>query len=330
MFDQNNSEIQFALHAARQAALVVRKVQHELITPALTKDDRSPVTVADYAAQAVVGRLLARAFPRDELVAEEDSSALREPKNAQALELVTRFASSEDAPASSEQVCGWIDHNRVDSGRRFWALDPIDGTKGFLRGEQYVVALALVVDGQVQVGVLGCPNLANASYSEIGGSGSLVIGVRGQGAWTTSLETAGVFERLQVSTIKKPAQVRILRSVESGHTNVDQIGQFAQTLGVAAPAVSMDSQAKYAVLAAGQGDLYLRLLSMDKPNYREKIWDQAAGSIIIEEAGGTVTDLQGKALDFTTGRSLQNNRGILATNGLLHPAALKALGEIGA
>lgn len=64
MFDQTQPEIQFALQAARQAALVVRQVQQDLITPALTKQDRSPVTVADFAAQAVVGRLLAQAFPR--------------------------------------------------------------------------------------------------------------------------------------------------------------------------------------------------------------------------------------------------------------------------
>lgn len=330
MIDQNHPEIHFALHAARQAALMVRKIQQELITPALTKNDRSPVTVADYAAQAVVGRLLARAFPADNLVAEEDSGALRDPKNAPTLELVTRFVGGEDSQATPEQVCNWIDHNRVDSGRRFWTLDPIDGTKGFLRGEQYVVALALVENGQVQVGVLGCPNLVNAGYTDLGRSGSLVIGVRGQGAWTTSLETAGVFERLQVSAIDQPAQARILRSVESGHTNVDQIGQFSQALGVAVAPVSMDSQAKYAVLAAGQGEVYLRLLSADRPNYREKIWDQAAGSIIIEEAGGRVTDLLGQPLDFTTGRSLENNYGILATNNLLHPAALNALREIGA
>jgi 3'(2'), 5'-bisphosphate nucleotidase len=330
MFDPNHPEIHFALHAARQAALVVRKIQQELITPALTKDDRSPVTVADYAAQAVVGRMLARAFPEDSLVAEEDSNALRDPQNAHILELVARYAHGEDIQATAEQVCNWIDHNRVDSARRFWTLDPIDGTKGFLRGEQYVVALALVVEGQVQVGVLGCPNLVNASRPEIGQAGSLVLGARGQGAWTTALETTGVFERLQVSTFDQPAQARLLRSVESGHTNVDQIGQFAQALGVAEPPVSMDSQAKYAVLAAGQGDLYLRLLSVDNPNYQEKIWDQAAGSIIIEEAGGRVTDLYGRALDFTTGRSLQNNRGILASNNLLHSAALNALREIGA
>jgi 3'(2'), 5'-bisphosphate nucleotidase len=87
----------------------------------------------------------------------------------------------------------------------------------------------------------------------------------------------------------------------------------------------LDSQAKYMLLAAGQGELYLRLLSPKQPDYREKIWDQAAGSLIIEEAGGQVTDLAGQPLDFIAGRTLANNRGILASNRLLHSAALAAL-----
>jgi 3'(2'), 5'-bisphosphate nucleotidase len=69
MIDLNNPEIQFAIRAVRQAALLVQQVQAKLVTPALTKDDRSPVTVADFAAQAAVGRLLSRTFPDDALVA---------------------------------------------------------------------------------------------------------------------------------------------------------------------------------------------------------------------------------------------------------------------
>jgi 3'(2'), 5'-bisphosphate nucleotidase len=130
---------------------------------------------------------------------------------------------------------------------------------------------------------------------------------------------------LAVSSCSDPHQARILRSFESGHTNVDQIGDFARLLGVEAAPIKMDSQAKYAVLAAGQGELYLRLLSPDQPDYREKIWDQAAGSLILEEAGGQFSDLHGKPLDFTAGRSLLHNRGILATNRHLHAGAVEAL-----
>jgi len=94
--------------------------------------------------------------------------------------------------------------------------------------------------------------------------------------------------------------------------------------------VRMDSQAKYAILACGKGDLLLRLLTPSKPDYREKIWDQAAGSLVVQEAGGQITDLAGAPLDFTAGRTLANNRGILASNTWLHPVALRTLGLISA
>jgi 3'(2'), 5'-bisphosphate nucleotidase len=154
--------------------------------------------------------------------------------------------------------------------------------------------------------------------------------VRGQGAWTTSLENPTAnWQALQVSSCSTPSQARLLRSFEAGHTNVDQVDELSHRLGTTAEAVRMDSQAKYAILAAGAGELIVRLLSPDQPNYREKIWDQAAGSIIVEEAGGQITDLNGTRLDFTAGRTLARNRGVLASNRLLHTAALHALAAIG-
>jgi 3'(2'), 5'-bisphosphate nucleotidase len=92
----------------------------------------------------------------------------------------------------------------------------------------------------------------------------------------------------------------------------------------------MDSQAKYAILAAGGGEASVRLLSPDQPDYKEKIWDQAAGALIVEEAGGRITDLSGKPFDFSAGRLLLHNRGVLCSNGLLHPVFLQALAEVSA
>jgi len=330
MHFQNNPEADFALNAVRQAALLVRQVQKELVSPAMTKEDRSPVTVADFASQALIGHLLAESFPQDPLVAEEDSATLRAHENGATLQRVTRFVERSASRATPERVCAWIDHGRADSASRFWTLDPIDGTKGFLRGEQYAVALALLVNGQVLVGALGCPNITDGGRPELGGPGSLVIAVRGQGTWSTSLENPGEFKRLQVSARSDPRQARILRSVEAGHTNVNQIDKFAQALKVQADPLRMDSQAKYSVLAAGEGELILRLLSPSKPDYKEKIWDHAAGSLVLQEAGGRITDLGGNPLDFTTGRILVNNRGVLASNELVHAAALNALQVIGA
>jgi 3'(2'), 5'-bisphosphate nucleotidase len=330
MFAANTPEVKFALHAVRQATQIVQQVQVELVGTSLTKDDRSPVTVADFASQAVIARLLEKTFPEDVLVAEEDASALRAAGGRATLEQVTGFVTRFSNGCSPENVCTWIDRGAAAPGQRYWVLDPIDGTKGFLRGDQYAVALALIVAGRVQLGVLGCPNLSDAYRPDLIGPGSLVVALRGEGAWTTPLAEPGNFGRLQVSRRDNPAEARLLRSFESGHTNVSQIDEFAQALGIEAAPVSMDSQAKYAVLAAGKGDLLLRLLSTSKPDYKEKIWDQAAGSLVVEEAGGRITDLNGEPLDFTAGRSLANNRGILASNGLLHPAALQALQAIAA
>ena len=354
LIDPNDVDgwVQYALRIVQQAALLARRVQAEMVSPAISKSDRSPVTVADFAIQAIVARRLMEAFPTDPLVAEEDSSAL---KDSPLLEQVTGFVSGLEPAANPQSVCEWIDRGNAHVGAnsigaglaggvhprpattpapaRYWLLDPIDGTKGFLRGGQYAVALALMVDGQAQIGVLGCPEWELIE----GAGGSLVYAVRGRGTWATTLDEAGknhpaVFPnlRLNVSNRGNPAQARLLRSFEAGHTNVDQIEKVAATLGIHARPVLMDSQVKYAVLAAGQGDLMLRLLSPDNPNYREKAWDQAAGSLVVEEAGGRASDLDGKPFDFTLGRELIHNRGVLVSNGRLHEAALLALKTIGA
>lgn len=325
MFD--SKEATFALDAVRKASELVKRVQKEMVTPALTKRDRSPVTVADLAAQALVGHLLAETFPNDPLVAEEDAAELCRPERRGVLDRVTSFVGRMVPGATPEAVCRWIDLGRADPGPRFWTLDPVDGTKGFLRGEQYVVALALITEGRVELGVLGCPNLAAGCRPEIGGPGSLVCAMAGGGAWTAPLD-GGDFQRLRVSDRDDPVEARILRSVESGHTNVDTMGELVAALGAQADPVLMDSQAKYAQLAAGRGDLLFRLLSAARPDYRERIWDQAAGSLVVQEAGGRISDLEGRPLDFTRGRTLAANRGIAASNGPLHDAALKALRRI--
>jgi 3'(2'), 5'-bisphosphate nucleotidase len=335
MLNTNTPETQFVLNTVRTASKLVAQVQAEMVTSALTKDDKSPVTVADYGAQALVGYLLDQSFPNDPLVGEEDSTSLREEKNRETLERIAYFVGQYTDGATTDAVCQWIDRGNAESGQRYWTVDPIDGTKGFLRGDQYAVALALVENGQVQVGTLGCPNLdiqyliSDHPTAFNPGNGSIILAVRGQGTWAAPL-AGGELVRLTVSNRAEASQARMLRSLEEAHTNVGQIGELVMALNVQADPVGMDSQAKYAVLAAGKGDTLVRLISAKMPDYKEKIWDQGAGSIVVEESGGRITDLHGKPLDFSAGRTLAHNRGILATNGELHEAVLAALEKIGA
>ncbi len=315
-----------------EAATVAREVQQQLVTGSLAKGDKSPVTVGDFASQAIVAYRLSKAFPGAVLVGEENSAALRDPANAAILNEVTRFVAAHIDGVSATDVCELIDRGAGEPPDAFWTLDPIDGTKGFLRGDQYAVALAYIEGGQVQLGYLACPELEAAVRPKAGGDGTFMFAYRGEPTRFCPLFKQEKYfpAAAKSSNCSSPADARLLRSVESGHTNIDGIDQLAQVMGITAAPVPMDSQAKYAVLAAGGGEMLLRLLSPDRPHYREKIWDQAAGSLVIEMAGGRVTDLDGKPLDFSHGRELTANRGVLATNGPLHDAALAALRQIGA
>lgn len=324
-------ELEVALAAVRQAARVCRAVQHDVDPHTLRKEDRSPVTVADFASQALVARALLEAFPDDPLMAEEDAAALREPEHVMRLQQVHARVRAE-VPAQAADVLRWIDRGGATPGApRTWVLDPVDGTKGFLRGEQYAIALALLVDGAVQVAALACPNLTGSdglgSAEPDAAVGTVLLAVRGAGAFAAPLFQDGPPVRVHVSERADPSTLRVCESVESGHTAHDHSAALVRALGITAPPVRLDSQAKYAVVARGDAELYLRLPT--RPGYHEKGWDHAAGMLVVQEAGGVVTDVDGRPLDFGRGRELLGNRGVVASHGPHHDRVLATLRTLG-
>lgn len=319
-------ELAVAVDAVRRASSLCARVQAEIAGSVLEKKDRSPVTVADFGSQAVVCRALRDAFPDDAVVAEEASAALKEPDARPLLDRVVSVVSDVHPGVTAQQVCEWIDIGGGEVGAsRHWTLDPIDGTKGFLRGEQYAVALALIVDGEVVVGVLGCPNLSvHEGATE---QGVMLAAIKGLGVQAMPLSASEGPTPVKASTQALPEYARFCESVESGHTDHSEAAQVARVLGISGSSVRLDSQAKYAVVARGEADIYMRLPT--RPGYVEKIWDHAAGSLVVTEAGGRVTDIHGADLDFSKGRGLVANAGVIATNGPLHDAVLAALAEVG-
>jgi 3'(2'), 5'-bisphosphate nucleotidase len=323
-------EAQVAVRAVTEAMQVARSLEGR-VTAAAAKADTSPVTVADLAIQALIARRLADDFQNDPVLAEEDASWLRgEPAgvlSAQVVSIVRHVVFD----ACPEQVIYWIDRGGGKANSRFWTLDPIDGTKGLLHGRQYVIALALVVDGLVQLGVIGCPRL---SLTEVGeqsrireqpGDGGTAVAVRGRGAWW--MPGGGEqFVPLRVSTQRDPSAARVFRSYERQHGDSERFDRTLSTLGSKVRSIPMDSQAKHVALAAGAGDLLMRF--PPHRHFHDAIWDYAAGSLLIEEAGGRVSDLAGRPLDFTAGRRLLRNEGFLASNDLLHEVALTAIRHV--
>ncbi len=321
------SEKQIAIAATTAAAQLCEQVRQNRSPDAIQKQDCSPVTVADYAAQAVICHAIATAFTEDAIVGEENTKLLRQPEMADRLAQVTHYVKTLIPTATPEQVADWIDRGSGQVGPRYWTLDPIDGTKGFLRGDQYAIALALIENGQVQVGVMACPALPwDVTQPEVD-RGVLFVAVRGQGACRIALGS-GKTEAIRVSTAED-AGYRLIESVELDHGNPSRQMAVAQAIGLTATPIQMDSLAKYGVVACGQAALYLRLPWAGSPDYRENIWDHAAGTIVLQEAGGCISDVEGKPLDFSVGAKLLNNRGIIASQGTtLHKAVLEALGKV--
>jgi 3'(2'), 5'-bisphosphate nucleotidase len=316
-----------AVAAVREAGRLCRTVQAEIDPGALTKQDRSPVTVADFGSQAMICRAIRDAFPGDPIIGEEDAAILREPAQSDMLQRVVAHVGKLRPGTSAERICRWIDLGGAKKySPRFWTLDPIDGTKGFLRGQQYAIALALVLDGQVTAAVLGCPNLGPTLGGDRG-EGSLFTAMKDGGAWVSPLFGPGDPVPVAVSPQADPSQIRFCESVEAAHSSHGDTARIAAQLAIKAPSVRLDSQTKYALVARGEAEAYLRLPRDNK--YQEKIWDHAAGLLVVTEAGGRVTDICGDDLDFSLGYRLENNRGIVAANAAIHEKILEAIKALG-
>ncbi len=408
-------DVQHLLEGVTRAASVCRFVQSRLDSlRAITKGDESPVTIADFAAQAVIARHLTslRALAGG-LVGEESAEFLKNPDHAGHLHACVAALRESGAwtDCTPGEVIDAVDLGAADAAPLAtptggWTLDPVDGTKGFLRNQQYCVSLAFIQNGRPVLGVLGCPNLSIDPDFPVDASdttGSIYVACasdhprqeawgRGwasadagdkptQPAWSGSwgaalnapdltLHSAGPSsawrrltctgelqrrneragscsheshaddERSRSSSRSMPHErdvthlarpIRCAESVDAAHVSHSASAQVmarAAEIGgwsVGEP-VRMDSQCKYALVARGQADVYLRVPS--KKGYIEKIWDHAAGTLLAAEGGCIVTDGYGQPLDFSRGRLLDRNQGIVAAPPEIHPAIVKAIHEL--
>ena len=344
-----------ALEAVRKACAVTLALQpdslHEITTTTVSKQDLSPVTVGDFAAQAVVLRHLHHAFGNDSFIAEESSQPLADDADlAKEVLAATSMESLEIVMDSIQLGKEYELWDQVGRPRRVWCLDPIDGTKGFLRGKreggQYCVALALLEDGVPSVGVLGCPNLPASAVdfdyawrhdetSDNNGDsrGCIFVACKGGGCYQLPYIPGAPVKRLQVTpndgSTMNPSEGRFCIGVERFSDALGLCARTAQVLlgdgaltddGEIVNARRIDSQAKYGVLARAGAEYYARL---PKPGYVEWIWDHAAGYVVLTEAGGRMTDQGGKEIDFSLGAKMSDSvSGVFGSNGGKFHAAL--------
>lgn len=347
------SLLRIAHEAVYRAQIVTRAVQRSLLDDQhISKADDSPVTVADFAAQAVVNRTLHQHLGQQRILAEESAAYLRGDEQQPLLLGVVKAARTSWPEATGEAVLSAIDSGVIDPKtvrraadlpERYWTLDPIDGTRGFIRGHQYAICLALIerVAGfsRVIVAALGCPNLSldfDRPFEEPDPHGLTFLATSDSATVQCAADDApdrAAFTPVKPATIGEGSAARPLRICGSYKASQQSTGAVTRLLDIlnrdhitVQPPRRLDSQAKYAVVARGQADAFVR--APREPDHEENVWDHAPGALIAQQAGVRVTDSVGLAMNFTDGTVLVGNRGILAAHPTVHDVLLPAIRRV--
>ncbi|KAI1189941.1 carbohydrate phosphatase [Nemania serpens] len=359
-------ELQTALRAVQSAAKISQSVLRAEDKGTVEKSDLSPVTIADFAVQALLASSVRAAFPADGLVGEESAAELRaDPALLRRVwELLLRLRDDygydeggdkdKDSsgcgggllPRSPEDMCEIID--RCGSGepgasRRVWVFDPIDGTKTFVRREAYAINVALLEDGKQVLSVVGCPTLsadADADTKEYidnstvdpSGRGSIVSAIRGQGTYIRPLVADDAVVPRKISPrIYDPANTADLRVV-SCYSIVDSgvdaaHDAIAAHLGITSKGHDLLSWVlRWVTLGLGLADVTVWVYKSRERT--GKIWDHAGAMLLFEEIGGKITDVDGKDIDLSVGRKMTGNHGFVAAPSSLHHVVLEAVRDV--
>ena len=307
--------------AIRDAARLCQLVQERYLRASTksTGSQSEPVTIADYGSQAIICRALQQHYPGDAVIAEESGAQFMQlvtgTQREQILGLLTAVLGE---TVSVEQLVAWLDFGAGGQARRTWVIDPIDGTKGFLARRHYAIACGLLVNGRLSEGIVAAPG-----YED--GAGALFY--TDAGACFRAALSGGAGERVTVSARREADEFVAAQSYERAHASKSRMSQARELAGLGgARVVELDSMEKYALVACGDADLYMRL-PRPGSEYAHKVWDHAAGAALVQAAGGAVTGLAGEALDFSQGETLPN-AGMVISNGQHHARVVEAVGKV--
>jgi 3'(2'), 5'-bisphosphate nucleotidase len=257
-------ELRAALAIVRRAGAEVHALQTGELKVEMKPGDE-PVTVADKRGSEIICDGLAQAFPNDPVISEE----LPPPPGAQ-------------------------------RSQRLWFVDPIDGTKDFIRGEDgYSVMVGLLVGDRPALGLVYQPVQDRMFYATP------------DGAWVAS---RGTVHPIHVSACNEPGAVRLVASKSHRSPDIDRV---KAQLGIRDEENIGSVGVKLCLIAAGAYDLYVN------PQAKTKAWDTCAPEAILARAAGRISDLDGAPVDYRG--DLAHRRGLVASNGLVHDAVLARL-----
>ena len=266
MTDRLARELAVALELAREAGAEVVRLRTGNLCVEMKPGDE-PVTIADRRASELILAGLARAFPEDPIISEEAAP----PPGALA------------AP-------------------RLWFIDPIDGTKDFIRGSDgFAVMIGLVEAGRPVLGVVYQPTIDRAFYATAAGA---------------FVRIADEVQPLGVSGVTTAGEARLVASASHRTADTDRI---KQTLGISDEQNVGSVGVKLCLIAMGVRDLYVN------PAAKTKAWDTCAPQAILAAAGGRLSDLFGAPLSYA---ELPQRHGLVGSNGKIHDEVVGRLGSL--
>jgi 3'(2'), 5'-bisphosphate nucleotidase len=262
-------ELEVAERLAREAGALVLGMRGPEIDVEM-KAGNEPVTEADRGASQLILRGLAAAFPGDVHISEENADDLR----------------------------------RLDA-ERVWYVDPIDGTKDFIRGhEGFAVMIGLAVQHRPVLGVVYQPVHERLFLAA------------GDQAWFQAPDQAP--RRLHVSRVVAPSDLRLVASKSNRTRKIDEV---KSALGIRDEINLGSVGLKLCLIALAERDLYVN------PSSNSKVWDTCAPEAILRAAGGRITDVHGEPLHYDH-RDVRRRRGLVASNGLVHDEVIARLGPL--
>lgn len=266
----SDRELQTATSLARGAGDMVLAIRNQGLVVDF-KAGEEPVTRADREASSYIVAGLHAAFPGDVVISEElDVDPLR------------------------------------TSASRVWYVDPIDGTRDFIRGaDGFAVMIGLCIDGVPVLGVVYQPTTDRIFFAAPGVPAQLQDG-------------DGEAQQMAVSTISDPAQSRLAASASHRSSDIDRV---KKQLGIRDELNVGSVGLKLCLIAAGLRDLYVN------PAAKTKVWDTCAPEVILASAGGRLSDLYGRTIDYRC-EDLRHHHGLVASNGRLHLAVTTQMSQL--
>ncbi|MFX1442149.1 MAG: inositol monophosphatase family protein [Promethearchaeota archaeon] len=292
---QYNREISLAVDLVKKASEITEWFKKKGVETYLKKD-RSPATVADYSSQIYILSRLKVSFPKDQVIAEENEMELIDDNSASQIKECFNDLDINDITDLKN-----LFNYRGQKSARQWTVDPIDGTKGYMKGLKYAIGIGLMVNSDPKISVINVPQYKNNGIA-------IFTAEQGQGAKASY--GGKNFESIHVSNQINLKKARLCQSL---HYDLPWVTQFADKLGIE-KRIKMDSMAKFCLVADGSYDLYIKPIM----GFRAFTWDYGPGDLLVREAGGKVTDLDEERLVFKDEKCILRAPGIITSNGALH------------